>query len=200
MIRTLIAALVGAIVLFTWGFLHWGHAYSDPSGTLRPIPNEAVSVGALKTNLGSSAVYYFPPHTTATADPAAIKAAQEEWLRKYETGPSGIIIYRAEGVTPMSPTMLLRGFLINFASALLVTLILMGFASGGMGFFRRWAIAIMMGLFAALSTDAIRGNFMAFPESWTRLLMLDTIVGWTLAGFAIALIAKQATRSAPATA
>lgn len=216
MARILLASFVGAIVLFAWGAAYWMFI-AEKSGAFRPLPNEPVVIETLKTalnspaspasaaptspaspsaavpsspNLKATGVYFFPSMPPEMSDPAAKKAADEQWTRRLEAGPVGMVIYRAEGSPPMPPSMMVRGFVINFASALLVTLIINGFATGGMGFVRRWAIAIMMGLFAALSTDALRGNWMPFPEPWTRLLMIDTVVGWVLAGAVIAVLCK----------
>jgi hypothetical protein len=185
MLRTLVAALIGAVVLFAWGAVYWMFII-DKSGAIRSVPNEAAIVGNLKTNIGSSAVYMFP----AYPEPNAGEAAMQDFARRYKEGPVGAIIYRAEGGEHMPPSMMARGFLINLASAVLVTIVLQAMAAGGLGFARRWAIAIMFGLFAALSTDALRGNWMPFPEPWTRALMFETIVAWVLAGGVISALCK----------
>jgi hypothetical protein len=185
MMRTLVAALLGAIVLFAWGAIYWMFIV-EKSGAFRPVPTEAAVVGNLKTTLGPSAVYFFP----APPEGDTSEAAAADYARRCEAGPVGMIVYHSEGHPVMPPSMMVRGFVINLASALLVTIILQGLATGGIGFWRRWAIAIMFGLFAALSTDALRGNWLPFPESWTKALMFDTIVSWVMAGGVISGLCK----------
>src|SRR4051794_9427438 len=112
--RILMAALAGGLVMFVWSavahmFLGVGEA------GIKPIPNEAPVVAALKANISEPGLY-FVPGMDMTRRPTDEEAAA--WTAKYQAGPNAIIVYTPAGDTPMSS----RQLGIEFASNVLAAL------------------------------------------------------------------------------
>ena len=104
------------------------------------------------------------------------------------------IYYQREGMTPMGPKVLLMGFVIDFAAALLVAMLLTCAASGCcQGYAYRVGFVVGMGIFTALIGHFSYWNWMNFPTDYTIAFVIDNVVGWTLAGLVIAAIIKPTT-------
>src|SRR5262245_17913296 len=101
MVRLLIGAVLSSIVLFVWGFVFWTVSPLR-FAVFRTVPNREVVVETLKKNLPETGVYLspFPEESRFKEDR---DAAQKEFTEKYKEGPVVQIIYRKDGVDPMSP-------------------------------------------------------------------------------------------------
>lgn len=187
--RILLGGVLGGVVLFVWGFLYWA-VLSDTLLPYKHMADQAAVVEVLQENLPETGIYWFPmpqhnPDATAEEKQAAREAAEES----HREGPLGAVIYHAEGGEVMPPSVLVKGFVINFFSALLAS-ILLCCACGRSGYAARTAFVFGLGLFAAASVHLIAWNFMFNPMGFTLLKIGDTIVGWFLAGLVIAAVVK----------
>jgi hypothetical protein len=63
-------------------------------------------------------------------------------------------------------------------------------------YLKRVFIIVAMGLFAAVTTHLMFWNWMPVPFMYSIINAADTVVGWTAAGLAIALLVKP-TPAAP---
>lgn len=193
--RIAIAALVAAIIVFVWGFIAWA-AVGLWSGQLRQLPNHLTMVEAIRASVPESGAYYFPPMSTVPepASPEAAAREQERFLAEHRAGPVGVLLVRREGVEPMEPRVLLTGFALSFGGGVLMAAVATFLARRGARWRERFAATFAMALFAAI---AVRGSDWAwfyFPSDYTIALVLDLLVGWTLAAMAVsAIVADTAT-------
>ena len=82
--RVFFGAVVGAIVVFVWGWVAW--AGIDLYGfAIKGMPNEEIAVPALQANLPESGAYYFPAMPGDMKD----KAAMDAYAAKHQAGPIG---------------------------------------------------------------------------------------------------------------
>lgn len=189
--------MLGAVVLFLWGFVYWVHL----SGALVPykhMTDEAAVVEVLQENLTETGIYLFPmpehdPDPNATADEK--KAANEAYAERHREGPLGAVSYLVEGREVMPPSKLAKGFVINFASALIASIMLCC-ACGRRGYAARVAFVFGLGLFVAVSVHLIARNYLFDPLDFTLLKIGDSIVGWLLAGLVIAAVVKPRAETA----
>ena len=193
--RILLGGVLGAVVLFVWGFLYWAVL----SGMLLPynhMTDEGAVMDVLRENLPETGVYWFPmPQHDPDATKEEKKAATEAWMEKHQEGPFGTVIYHTEGHKAMAPSTLVKGFVINFVSALLAS-ILLCCACGRTGYAGRVAFVLGLGLFIAVSVHLIAWNFMDNPMGFTLLKIGDSVVGWLLAGLVIAAVVKPRAQTA----
>lgn len=182
--RIIIAGLIGGLVLFVWGFaIHMSSTLNEVETKI--LPNEAVSLAALKANIDEPGFYFFPGidfNKSQTAE------AQNEWAEKYKTGPTGVLIYNPKGEDPFT----LKKFLIEFSSDIITGLVVAFLLSMIVAsLYKRVLAATLIGLTAWLSVLISYWNWYGFPTSFILAEGFDQIVGWFLAGLAIAFILRS---------
>ena len=111
--RILIAGLLGAVVLFVWGFVSWMFV-GWHEATLSKLPDETVVLTYLREQVPEPGVYVFPYMPEDMSDDAAVAA--NEALHKQ--GPVGLLSV-GPGGDAMPPTMMATGFGINLIVSLI---------------------------------------------------------------------------------
>lgn len=184
--RTLIAGIVGGVILFIWGMLSWA-VFSVHTSSVRALPNEDAVVGALQSSTLSKGVYFIPamPQKGAAAD--AVKAYEE----KFQRGPVGMVFYDPAGMNLMMPGQMLIGFLLTILSAAMVAWFLARSTAFAASYLARVAYCGMFGIFIVLASNLVEWNWLNEPNDWAYALVVDSIVGWILAGLGIAAIVKS---------
>lgn len=179
--RILIAALIGGIVMFIWGALaHMALGLGNP-GIRSPV-HEDVVLSSLHEGLGDEPGVYILPWLgpEAMRDAAAVKA----YGAKASTSPYAWIVYLPQGedLTRMG-----RPLAVQWASDTLAALVLAILMSvPGLGLGRRLGLAGAVAVFAWLSTMIPYWNWYRFPASFTVAALAEQVIGWLLAGAAMA--------------
>lgn len=176
--RILIAGLLGAIAMFVWTSV--AHMMTPLANVgFSPIPNEQPVLDAMHQSIGDQQGLYFFPWV----DPKDPNMMQKETdLRK--ANPSGLLLY-APPVTAeagMAP-MLIKEFAKELAQALIAAFIAAGMAAM---FMTRVIAVTLIGVSAALATNASYWIWYGFPLDYTLAQMTIEVVGAFLAGLAIA--------------
>jgi hypothetical protein len=179
--RILIAALIGGIVMFIWGAVaHMALGLGNPG--IHAPTNENVVLSSLHQGLGSEPGVYILPWLAPEqmADKAAVKAYGD----KAKASQYAWIVYlpRGEDTTAMGPQ--LAGQWVSDTLAALVLAFVMGLAA--VGFRRRLGIAGAAAVFAWLSAMVPYWNWYRFPTSFIGAALVEQLIGWLLAGAAMA--------------
>jgi len=179
--RIFLAALIGAVVVFFWGFVE--HTFL-PTATMgyHSLPAEEVVVPVLKATLPKRGVYYFPPMDKSDTSEAANKA----FMEKMKSGPQGVIMFDPAGSDDMFfPKRLATEFIADLGTALLLAAVLAKFGSSpangallGAGF----------GLFAWLSIDVSYWNWYHTAGRYVIATLIEHGVGGLLGGLAIGIV------------
>jgi hypothetical protein len=174
--RIAIAAIVGGLIVFVWSAI--SHMLL-PLGEMgvSTLPNEAAVLETLKTSIPESGLYIFPTPT----DPSAANPA----------GPAGIMVFHPNGGMDMSPKRLGNELLSNVLAAAIAAIVasLMAAAYG-----RRVLAIALLGLFGWLSLVVSYWIWYGFPALYILGEGINEMVGWFLAGLAIAKIVPPAGR------
>ena len=188
--RHLIAAVLAALVVFFWGFIAyaavgvWEFAYPTTK-------SDAAILDALDAALPDDGAYFLPsmPETymSESTDPEVL-AANKSFEERMTKGPTALVLFRKGGVAPMAASELVRGFIIEFVAALLLTCIL-SVARGSVG--RRVFLGFTISLFMALATWGVAGNFFHLPLAYMYSNMADAVIAWTLASVVIAFVLRE---------
>lgn len=187
--RVLLGAVVGAVIVFAWGFLAWPtlHLYDF---AVKRLPNEAALVDAMRAQPLESGAYVFPgmaSHDDAATD-AEKDRAMNDWKARHFKGPIGMIVYRPQGMEPMSPFVLVRGFAMYVLAALMLGGLLAGM--GVSTFAKRLAFVMLIVAFAMIISHGSKWNWFAYPDNYAIATIIDGMVAWTLGGVALAGIIK----------
>ncbi|MHC4340312.1 MAG: hypothetical protein ACYSX0_08900 [Planctomycetota bacterium] len=194
MIRILIGAVLGAVVVFAWGFLSWAVL----NWHLMPgqLPDEEAVVSALKDSTQERGVYWIPgwghrPDMTEEQQ----KKAEEDHKRKYREGPIAYLVYDPAGNNDTESSMMLRGFILTFLAALIAAAMLAAASPGVRRYRDRVSFVAFLGVFVAVVADGANWAWFHHPMNHTLVTAADHIVGWLLAGFAIAWVVRGTPQS-----
>ena len=182
--RRLLAAIAGGIVVFVWSAV--SHmALGLGSAGIRTIPNEERMAQAIRGVVTEPGLYFFPG-----VDPSRKMTPAEEraWTERYRRGPAGILIVQPGGREPMEPTQFVVELLADILAAGVAAFILAGL--GGPLLARAGAVGLL-GVFEWADISVSYWNWYKFPTLYTGAALVEQVVGWTLAGLAMALILRS---------
>jgi preprotein translocase subunit SecF len=179
--RVLVAGLIGGILMFAWGAAaHMALGLGDIG--IRLPANENVVLSTLQEGLGSQPGVYILPSLDPKqmGDAAVVKAYAE----KAVAAPYAWVVYlpQGENMLQMGPQ-IGRQWASDTLAALALAFVL-GLA--GLGFRRRVAVAAAAAVFAWLSTTLPYWNWYHFPLDFTLAALVEQLIGWLLAGAAMA--------------
>jgi hypothetical protein len=181
--RVILAGILGGILVFFWGFV--AHMVL-PLGEMgvHALPDESAIIGAVRSTVKEPGFYYFP-----AGNMNASESEQKAWLEKAKQGPIGVMVVRPGGGEGLSPRMLLTEFGTNTVSSLLAALVLAG-AGAGVGYWKRVGIVTLLGIFALVTVVVPYWNWYSFPADFVASEAIEHVVGWFLAGLALAAIVR----------
>lgn len=179
--RVLIAGLIGGIVMFVWGVAAHMALGLGEEGIHLPA-NENAVLSSLHEGLGSQPGVYILP----SLDPAKMgdEAVLKAYSAKAAASPYAFVVYLPQGADMMQMgPQIARQWASDTLAALALTFML-GLA--GLGFRRRVALAATAAIFAWLCTMVPYWNWYRFPLDFTLAALVEQLIGWLLAGAAMA--------------
>lgn len=189
--RVILGGLAGGLIIFIWGAI--GHM-ATPLGTMGlstfEEADEPALLGALKAGVKKPGLYYFPGGEMGKMTEAQLKEREA----KVKAGPSGLLIVQPSGGEVMTPAMLLTELGSNVLAALLAGLILTRVVGS---YWSRVGVLVLVGLVGWVSLSVSYWNWYRFPTDFTAAEAVMEVVGWALAGLAIAAIVKPTVVPAP---
>ena len=179
--RMLVAGLLGGIVMFAWGVVAHMALGLGNVGIHQPAAENAV-LGSLHEGLGDQPGVYILPSLDPQkmGDPAVLKA----YSAKAVGSPYAWVVYQPHGTDMMQMGPQIGWQWASDTLAALVLACMLGLA--GLGFRRRVALAAAVAVFAWLSTMLPYWNWYRFPLDFTLAALVEQLVGWLLAGAAMA--------------
>ena len=189
----LIAIVVGTVLAFGWGAVSWTTGIYDSA--IKPLPGGDGLAATFESASAADGAYIYPaPPATAVMTGQQSTIATNSYREEHRKGPLMLVLMRRQGVDPMSPTVLVRGFMIElFGTGLLAAIIAVA-CKFGARLQDRLALGIVVPAFAMLSSHAVVWNFFHLPDAFSMFLFIDGMIAWTLSGLACALIIKPAKR------
>lgn len=194
MLRVVVGGLVAGVIVFAWGNISWMQL-NWHNETIHPLAHEPAVVEVLGRENLATGVYWLPGLAEGAAPGTA---AWDDFAGRHRRGPIATIFYTREGQEPMSPRVFAGGLAINVLAGLIVATMMSYVAAGGAPYIRRANVGGMSGLFAALVGHLASWNWMSFPLPYTVVMMADLVIGWSLAGLAMALVIRPPAGSRPA--
>lgn len=174
------SAIVGGIIAFVWAIFSWT-AIGWPSQVFKSFADEQSVANVIRNNAPESGVYLLPnPYAPGSEQ----QMAQRNTL--FKNGPVMFATVQANGLSGMTRSLILA-FIIQIVAAYLITWALM--KTRGLSYFRKVLFIVMLGGVLV----SVLGVFPAylwkgFPLQYVVYVMVDTIIAWLLAGFAMAKI------------
>ncbi len=179
--RYMIAALLGAFVVFLWGFVAHVLLPIGEMGMRKPANEDVVLQAATTAALPQDGIYLLPHiDPEKMSDQGAVKA----WEDKHAQNRS---LFVAVGPTNPHPSdmggNLLKQFIGSYLAALIVAFVL---AATPWGFGMRVLGSLGFGIFGWMTNIVPLWNWYRFPDDFNLGNLIEQGVGWLLAGVAIA--------------
>jgi hypothetical protein len=179
--RVLVAGLIGGIVMFIWGVAAHMALGLGRVGIRQPV-NENVALSGLQQGLGDRAGVYPLP----SLDPKQMgsEGAVRAYSIKAVRSPYAWVVYQPQGTDMMQMgPQIGRQWASDTLGALALAFI-MGLAV--LSFRKRLAAAAAAAVFAWLGTLLPYWNWYRFPLDFTLAALAEQLIGWLLAGAAMA--------------
>ncbi len=174
--RTLLAALVGGIVMFAWGALaHMVLPIGEMGISAMPAENEVVA--ALKAHAPEAGTYLIP---------SLQGIPQDQWPA---SGPAAFLVWRPETSYGMGSNLGLQ-FAASVLAALLAAIVICHCAAGA-SILRKGLMTMGMGLFGWLSISASYSIWYGFSNGHSVGQGIEQAAGWFLAGLAMAAVTRK---------
>jgi len=179
----MIAAISGRAIIFIWGAI--SHLLLFIGSGFTPLPDEENIVKTLESSIPKKGLYFFPGKDFRQS---VTKDQESAFQKKFQTGPVGILVYRPVGGDPLAPNKLLTQVASNLITTFILSLV------GSLIILPYWKRVFIIGLLGALacaSVSTIYWNWYEFPTSFFLAQCADQVIGFFLAGLAIARIIRQ---------
>ncbi|MEP6897424.1 MAG: hypothetical protein ABI870_02735 [Rhodanobacter sp.] len=179
--RVLVAGLIGGILMFVWGVVAHMALGLGNVGIHQPV-DENVVLASLHDGLGEQAGVYILPSFDPKQmnDPYKVRAYSQKAIRS----PYAWVVYLPQGDDMMQMQRQIPRQWASDTLAALALAFMLGVAV--LSFRRRLAIAAVASLFAWLSLQIPYWNWYRFPLDFTLASLVEQLVGWLLAGAAMA--------------
>ena len=185
--RTLIAGLLGGIVMFIWTSL--AHT-ALPLGEMGigEIPDDAAAIAMLHDRLGDKdGLYMFPgagvpAGTNVHQDADAMKRVEA----RIRSEPSGLLVYHPAGRETAMTSYIGREVVLEIFQALILAWLVAGSVASTLP--GRTLTATAVGVAVAVATNGSNWIWYGYPLDFTLASIITQVVGYAVAGLAIALI------------
>jgi hypothetical protein len=170
--KTVILSLGTGMVLYIWGFLSWV-ILPWHNMVMDKFTDEVAVSRVLKENSPKAGIYYMP-HDEKDYGPGKVVA---------------FVNVKPEGMNMNMGRLMANGIILQVISAFLV-LSLLGMTSG-LSYPGKVGFISLTGLTIGFVSHAPYWNWFDFPLPYVLVTIIDIIIGWTLAGLAVAKFTKN---------
>ena len=170
--KNLLLSVLAGVVLFVWGFISWA-VLPWHNMVANKFTNEAAVTQALKENSPQQGVYFLP-------------------FSEKDHGPNQLgafVNVLPQGTDMNMGKQMVTGFITQIVGAFLV-LMLLG-QTRGLTYWEKVGFVALVGLIIGFVSHAPYWNWFGFPVPYILVTILDTLIGWTLAGLAVAKFAPS---------
>ena len=185
--RFFFGSFLAALAMFTWGFLFYGIS-PVMSAVVKTVDDDAATQKIMREQFAESGTYFLP-------GPAL---PPEQMSALHEAGPLALITIRQEGAPAMDPKLMGAGFLHQWATCLLLAVLLSQASPGLGGYWGRVGFIALAGFTAAFFIDYGTTIWWYGDRAFALANLTHNTIAWIVAGLVLAWM-PGAPRAAPAT-
>lgn len=188
--KTLVkCAFVGGLIAFIWGALAWTFLCPFQKMGMRGFDNEKTVESVLQDHTPTSGAYVLPYHSS---DKGMTKKEKEEMREKhkekFKNGPVAFVIMLKDGMKT-TPEHIILQLIVEIVAAGLITWLLM--MTKAMSYMRRVVFVATIALIGGILITIPGTIWMGMPYQNAIGQVVCLVIGWFLAGLAIAKMVKK---------
>jgi len=183
-------AIYGGIIVFIWGMISW-MLIPWHGMTMMKFTNEKEVADIVHANTIEDGIYMLPNMCGAKSSclgSAQQGAAMTDAKEALKSGPYMFSAISRGGMDPTNVAHYVGGIITQIVAALLIAWLMAHIK--GQKYWKKVWFATVAGLFAGIVGYIPSYNWMAFPLSFVGIGILDLLIGWFLAGLAMAKVVK----------
>jgi|ERR1700722_16892441 len=178
-------AIIGGVIVFLWCLISW-MALPWHSMVFKKFDDESSVAHAIRNNAQESGVYILP--NTFKYNPSTSNEEMEQGMMMMQRGPTMFASVQVNGMGHKSVRPFVISLILEIIGAGIVTWMLL--QTKGLKYKHRVGFVTLYGLAIGVLGILPAWNWWCFSLSYTMVIFLDLIIGWFLAGLAIAKICK----------
>lgn len=193
MVRMIIAAVVGGLIVMVWGAVSW-MALPFHNMSLNTLPGGVVEVEALLTGIPEQGVYHYPgfPHHE-DGSPVTVEEMETAFERMRRGPVVSLMIVHPHGTEPFPMENFVIGTAVNILGAGILAALVGRARRGGASWASAMGIVFAFAAFAVCAAVLPGWLWWGYPWLFGLLEVTDVIIAWLLAGAAIcAIVPSQA--------
>jgi len=188
--KVIIASLVATLIVFVYQALSW-MVLPFHTNSMEYLPQQDTVLALLDTYATEDGVYRMPG-----TPPDLSQADHENMMAEMEGKPWAMVHFHKSYHNSMGSAMVI-GILLNLFAALIVSWLLSR-CTGFTTFLSRWLAVMAFAVFSVLQADLMDWNWWQTPASYLTGEVIDTLLGWALAGLWLGWYMGRAPRTRPA--
>lgn len=193
--RIVLAGLAGGVAMFFWGFVAHMVLPLGEAG-IKPLPYQASVLPAITAHLTAPGLYLFPWPESAPGVPMPVnREASEKAAQLYQTLPHGLLLFYPPPAAMLTGGQLGTEFATNCVSSWIAAALVWLTLGSLSSFAKRVLFVTVIGLSATIAVNIPYWNWYGFPTAFTLAEIVEHVVGFAVAGLAIAAIIKPARES-----
>jgi hypothetical protein len=172
--RILLAGLLGGLAMYVWtSVAHVALPLGETGVSQIAEPGEPPFLDSMKTVLKDQAgLYIFPGMPKGMA--------MDDYSKKLQTMPSGLLVYKSPGAAAMTPGQLAGEFVFELLAATALAFLLANSSLSGFG--ARLTLVLVAAFLGSTWTNYSYWNWYSFPTNYTVAAILVEFTGLVIAG------------------
>ncbi len=180
--KTLLAAILGGVIVFAWGTISW-MVLGWHTPTINAFSNEDQVAQVLVDNAPMSGIYILPRPQPSQAAVPPTEAAPAQ------AGPFAFVAYAREGVDPQMKMPMAYAVASSILAALLIAWLVR--AAEGLGYFQRVLFIATVGIVIAIAGRVPDWIWWHYSTEFMVIDLADVVIGWSLAGLVMAALTGE---------
>lgn len=181
------SALVGGLIVFVWGMISW-MALPMHKHCFHSFKNESKVASVIRENAPEKGIYILP--NTYGYNENSSQSEMNKAIEMMDKGPFMFASVVPNGLGNSMDGPLVFSFVIQVVGAFIISWMLS--RTKGLAFWDKVKFVTLFGLGVGVLGLLPSWNWLGFPGLYVAVHLLDLIVGWFLAGMAIAKLLKIA--------
>lgn len=180
-------ALIGGLIVFIWSLFSW-MIFPWHQTCLKKFNNESDVADVIRANAPEAGMYVLP-NTFAYHDGSTSQKDMTAGMQMLEKGPFMFASVKPQGIGKMTIGPFIISLIIQIIGAFIATWMLL--QAKNLPFKKQVGFVTVFGLAVGILGYLPDWNWWGFSSGYVFAHIVDLVVGWFLAGFAIAKVLKK---------